>query len=213
MDFERWQRIKQVLHSALEQDPVDRTAFLNDACAGDLSLRAELEALISSHERARGFIEAPAFVLMAESLGETQSMIGSDLGPYRVTHRLGAGGMGEVYLAEDTRLGRKVALKVLLQHFTRDAERLGRFQREARAASALNHPNIVTIYEVGEVNSRYFIVTEVIEGETLRRRLADAAIDLPGALDIAMQICSAISAAHAAGIVHRDIKPDNIMIR
>ena len=213
MDPERWQRIKEVLHSALERPPQERASFLTDACAGDSALRLEVDTLIASHERAAGFIESPAFELMAESLDETQSMVGSELGPYRVTGRLGAGGMGEVYLAEDTRLGRKVALKVLLAHFTRDQERVRRFQQEARAASALNHPNIVTIYEIGEVASRQFIVTEVIEGQTLRRHLADAEIGLAEALEIAIQIASALSAAHASGIVHRDIKPDNVMIR
>jgi len=213
MDPKRWQRIKEVLHSALERAPQERAAFVNDACAGDSSLRSEVEALIASHEQASGFIESPAFELMAESLGETQSIVGSDLGPYRVTGRLGAGGMGEVYLAEDTRLGRKVALKVLLAHFTRDEERVRRFQQEARAASALNHPNIVTIYEIGEVNSRHFIVTELIEGETLRQHLSKAPITISEALDISIQIASALSAAHAAAIVHRDIKPDNVMLR
>jgi serine/threonine protein kinase/Tol biopolymer transport system component/Tfp pilus assembly protein PilF len=213
MTPERWQHIKSLLHSALERAPQERAAFVNNACAGDSSLRSEVEALISSHEQAGGFIESPAFELMAESLDESQSMIGSDLGPYRVTGRLGAGGMGEVYSAEDTRLGRKVALKVLLAHLTSDEERLHRFQQEARAASALNHPNILTIYEIGDVRSRHFIVTELIEGETLRRHMSKAPIKIPEALDIAMQIASALSAAHAAAIVHRDIKPDNVMVR
>src|SRR6266540_381415 len=210
---ERWQRIKDLLHSALERPPQERAAFVNDACAGDSSLRSEVEALIVSHEQAGGFIESPAFELMAESLGETQSIVGSELGHYRVTGRLGAGGMGEVYLAEDTRLGRKVALKILLAHFTRDEERLRRFQQEARAASALNHPSILTIYEIGQVGSSHFIVMELIEGETLRRHLSKAPITISEALDIAIQIASALSAAHAAAIVHRDIKPDNVMVR
>jgi serine/threonine-protein kinase len=213
MDPKRWQRIKEVLHSALERLPQERAAFVNYACAGDSSLRSEVEAMLASYEQASGFIESPAFELMAESFCDSQSMVGSDLGPYRVIGRLGSGGMGEVYLAEDTRLGRKVALKVLLAHFTRDEERVRRFQQEACAASALNHPNIVTIHEIGEVNSRHFIVTEVIEGETLRRPSADAKIEIPEVLDIAIQIASALTAAHAAGIVHRDIKPDNVMIR
>ena len=210
---ERWQRIKSLLESALEREPHARAIFLKEACSDDPALQSEVESLIASHEQAGGFIESPAFELMAESLGQSQSIVGSDLGPYRVTGRLGSGGMGEVYLAEDMRLGRKVALKVLLAHFTRDEERVRRFQQEARAASALNHPNIVTIHEIGEVTSRHFIVTEVIEGETLRRHLENAEIELTEALDIAIQIGSALSAAHAAGIVHRDIKPDNVMIR
>lgn len=213
MDPERWQRIKEVLHSALELAPQDRSAFINNACAGDLELRSDVEVMLASHEQAGDFIESPAYELMADSLNETQSMVGGELGPYRVTGRLGTGGMGEVYLAEDTRLGRKVAIKVLLAHFTRDEERVRRFQQEARAASALNHPNILTIYEIGESNSRQFIVTEVIEGETLRQRLAGAEIEISAIFDIAIQMASALSAAHAAGIIHRDIKPDNVMIR
>jgi serine/threonine protein kinase len=174
---ERWQRIKSLLASALEREPHARAVFLKEACSDDPALQSEVESLIASHEQAGGFIESPAFELMAESLGKSHSIVGSDLGPYLVTGRLGSGGMGEVYLAEDMRLGRRVALKVLLAHFTRDEERVRRFQQEARAASALNHPNIVTIHEVGEVTSRHFIVTEVIEGETLRRHLANAEIE------------------------------------
>ena len=213
MTPERWQRIKSLLESALAREPEERAAFLKEACADDPSLQNHVQSLIASHEQAGGFIESPAFELMAESLGETQSIVGSDLGHYRVTGRLGAGGMGEVYLAEDTRLGRKVALKVLLAHFTMDEERVRRFQQEARAASALNHPSILTIYEIGQVGSSHFIVTELIEGETLRRHLSKAPITISEALDIAIQIASALSAAHAAAIVHRDIKPDNVMMR
>jgi len=213
MTPERWQRIKSLMESALELEAEERAAFIKEACADDPSLQSLIQSLIASHEQARDFIESPAFELMAESLDEGQSMVGSDLGPYRVTGLLGAGGMGEVYLAEDTRLGRKVALKVLLAHFTRDEERVRRFQQEARAASALNHPNILTIYEIGQVGSSHFIVTELIEGETLRRHLSKAPITISEALDIAVQIASALSAAHAAAIVHRDIKPDNVMMR
>jgi serine/threonine protein kinase/tetratricopeptide (TPR) repeat protein len=213
MTPERWQRIKSLLESALEHAPRERAAFLKQACADDPLLQIEVESLIASHEHAGDFIESPAFELMAESLGESQSIVGSDLGPYRVTGRLGAGGMGEVYLAEDTRLGRKVALKVLLAHFTIDEERVRRFQQEARAASALNHPNILTIYEIGEIRSRHFMVTELIEGETLRRHLSKAPIKISETLDIVIQIASALTAAHTAAIVHRDIKPDNVMVR
>jgi len=213
MTPERWQRIKSLLESALARETAERAAFLKEACVDDPSLQNHVQSLIASYEQAGGFIEAPAFELMADSLGESQSMVGSDLGLYRVTGLLGAGGMGEVYLAEDKRLGRKVALKVLLDHFTMDEERVRRFQQEARAASALNHPNILTIYEVGQVASRHFIVTELIEGETLRHHLSKALITISEALDIAIQIASALSAAHAAAIVHRDVKPDNVMVR
>ncbi|MEP7272563.1 MAG: serine/threonine-protein kinase, partial [Acidobacteriota bacterium] len=138
---------------------------------------------------------------------------GSRVDRYQIVSLLGAGGMGEVYLAQDTRLGRKVALKFLPPHFTRDRERLRRFAQEAQAASALNHPNIITIYEVGQSDDVHFIATEFIEGATVRRKIAGTQLATEEALEIASQICSALVAAHSAGIVHRDIKPENIMIR
>ena len=214
MTPERWQHIKSLLHSALERDPAERDAFLAAACAGDEAMRQEVESLISAHEQAGDFIESPAFELMADSLGDkADSLAGQSLGHYQVISLIGAGGMGEVYLAEDTRLGRKIALKILTTHFTRDSDRLRRFQQEARAASALNHPNILTIHEIGQIDSRHFMVTEFIEGETLRRRMAKAQMNIPDALRIASHIASALAAAHAAGIVHRDIKPENVMLR
>src|SRR5262245_42201366 len=135
------------------------------------------------------------------------------LSHYQVLSLLGAGGMGEVYLAEDTNLGRKVALKVLPPAFTRDQERLRRFEREARSVSALNHPNILTIYEVGVIGDTHFIATEFIDGQTLRERLRDGRLGLDESLEIAIQVASALAAAHEAGIVHRDIKPENVMLR
>src|SRR5882724_11744838 len=136
-----------------------------------------------------------------------------NLSNYRIVSKLGAGGMGEVYLAEDLRLGRKVALKLLSEELTRDRDRLSRFDQEAYAASALNHPNIVTIYEMGDEGGRHFIATEFIDGITLRKRLGGAPMDLAEVLDVAIQVAGALEEAHAAGIVHRDIKPENIMIR
>ena len=141
------------------------------------------------------------------------SRTGTQLGHYRIVSLLGAGGMGEVYLAEDPRLGRKVALKLLPQNFTGDDDRVRRFQREARAASALNHPNIVTIFDIGQVQSTHFLATEYIEGETLRERLSRLMLSTPEAVDLAIQTGSALSAAHDAGIIHRDLKPENIMVR
>ena len=138
---------------------------------------------------------------------------GTNIGPYKVLNSLGAGGMGEVYLARDTRLGRKIALKFLSAAFTRDEERVRRFQQEARAASALNHPNLITIFEIGEVESIHFISTEFIEGETLRQRILSHRMSITDICDVAIQIGSALSAAHSAGITHRDIKPENIMVR
>src|SRR2546422_4124384 len=214
MTPDRWQRIKTLLESALERAPRERAAFLKEACAADSSLQSQVESLIASHEQAGGFIESPAFELMAESLqDQKKSLAGQSFGPYQIFRLLGSGGMGEVYLAEDTRLGRKVALKVLPAQFTREAERIRRFQQEARAASALNHPNIITIYEIGEIDSLHFIATEFIEGETLRRHLAGKQMKITEALQVATKVASALCAAHEAGIVHRDIKPENIILR
>src|SRR5438477_6613042 len=132
---------------------------------------------------------------------------------YRILEKLGAGGMGEVYLAEDTKLGRKVALKLLAEELTQNRDRLSRFDQEAYAASALNHPNILTIYEMGDEGGRHFIATEFVDGQTLRTRLSGAPMELSEVLSVAIQIAGALEEAHAAGIIHRDIKPENVMIR
>lgn len=215
MKPERWQQIKEVFNSALDRSGRERSSFLDEACAGDESLRNEVESLLSSHEKEGHFIDAPAYEVAAGVLVNSQSMIasGQSLGSYRVLSTLGRGGMGEVYLAEDNRLDRKVALKLLPSSFTNDAERLARFEREARAASGLNHPNILTIYEVGSFDGRQFIAAEYVEGETLRQRQAHSRLKLAEVLDVAIQVASALAAAHQAGIVHRDIKPENIMLR
>ncbi|MFN2579307.1 MAG: alpha/beta fold hydrolase [Pyrinomonadaceae bacterium] len=214
MKPERWQQIKPVLQSALKHEPGERSAFLDAACGGDESLRKEVESFIISHEQAGGFIEEPAFEVMAESLVNKQTeLVGQKLGHYLVLEHLGAGGMGDVYLAEDTRLARKVALKMLPADLTAEDERVRRFQQEARAASALNHPNIITIYEIAEINSRHFMATEFIDGQTLFDYLRAGLMKLDDALNVAMQVTSALCAAHQAGIVHRDIKPGNIMLR
>ncbi len=215
MQPERWQQIDQLFHLALERDPSERAAFLAEACDGDASLRDEVESLLESHEQSNDFIEAPAADIAAELFVEREDRLtaGQSVGPYQVVSLLGEGGMGEVYLAQDLRLGRRVALKRLRAQFTLEAERVRRFEQEARAASALNHPNIVTIYEIGQLDSLHFIVTEFIDGETLRCYLADAEHTLAEILDIAAQVASALAAAHATGIIHRDIKPENIMVR
>ncbi len=215
MNAERWQQIKVLLQAALEREPEERATFLATACAGDDRLQRDVDTFIHSHEQAGDFMEDPAFELMAESLTNARaaSFIGRSFGPYKILEHLGAGGMGDVYLAEDERLGRKVALKILPAGFTRDHERVRRFQQEARAASALNHPNILTIFEIGEIDSRHFIATEFIEGETLRQRMVKSQMEISEVLDVAMQVASALTAAHHAGIVHRDIKPENIMLR
>src|SRR5918999_3544944 len=138
---------------------------------------------------------------------------GTRLGRYEINSQIGAGGMGEVYLAEDTRLKRPAALKILPARFTESEDRLRRFEREASAASALNHPNIITIHEIGHENGLHFMAMEFVNGETLRARLNQAEISLKEALDVAVQVAEALAAAHEAGIVHRDIKPENIMLR
>ena len=213
MTPERWQQIKALLESALERNPGERNAFLNDACAGDTALRSEVEALLDSHARSGDFMESPAYAVMAGSLTDTDLIPGSAIGPYEVINRLGAGGMGDIYLAQDTRLGRKVVLKALPTAFTKDSERVRRFQLEARAASSLNHPNIITIYEIGQLDQLHYIATEFIDGETLRERMAKAEMTIADAVEIAINVATALLAAHEAGIVHRDIKPENIMLR
>ena len=212
MTMNRWQQVKELFHSALEREPASRSGFLAEACAGDDALRREVESLIASHESKDSFLDAPAYEVAASLFEEAEPLVGHVMGHYRITELLGRGGMGEIYLAEDTKLERLVALKLLPAEWTGDASRLTRFQREARAASALNHPNILTIYEIGEVAGTNFIATEFIEGETLRQQIKNG-LKLSHALDIATQVASALAAAHEAGIVHRDVKPENVMIR
>ncbi|HZI47712.1 MAG TPA: protein kinase, partial [Pyrinomonadaceae bacterium] len=181
---------------------------------GDEALRREVESLLSSLEEADDFIETPAGDVAAELLGTHKSALesGQQIENYRIVRQLGSGGMGEVYLAEDIRLNRKVALKLLPAHFTVNPDRVRRFEREARAASALNHPNIVTIYEIRQSDSTHFIATEFVDGKTLRQLMNEKPLKLGEILNVGIQVADALSGAHAAGIVHRDIKPENIMI-
>jgi len=210
---EREKEITSIFHSAIARKPHERAAFLDEVCAGDLSLRHEVEELIKSHQSAGSFIASPAYERGAELLAVEGSFAGRSLGQYRLVSLLGSGGMGEVYLAEDTRLDRKVALKILPVEISMDAERMRRFVREAKSASALNHPNIITIHEIGDADNTHFIATEYIEGQTLREWLRDTQVDLKAALEIAIQIVGALDAAHRAGIIHRDVKPENVMVR
>ncbi|HEY3027358.1 MAG TPA: protein kinase [Pyrinomonadaceae bacterium] len=216
MQAERWQEIDRLFDAVLEREPSERASFLATACAGDDELRREVESLLAAHDRAEKFIEAPAMEMAAKAAaagGNVFSARGREIGPYRVLSLLGAGGMGEVYLAEDTRLGRRVALKLLPPEFTDDAGRIHRFEREARAASGLNHPNIITIYEIGQSDGSYFIATELVEGQTLRDFMPRARAHMKEAINVIAQVADALSAAHAAKIVHRDVKPENIMLR
>jgi serine/threonine protein kinase/Tol biopolymer transport system component len=215
MKADRWKQVDRVFHAALEREPGARDAFVAQACDGDEALREEVESLLQSHHQAGSFIEAPAADLAADFVAKNQIKLaaGQTLGSYKIVDLLGTGGMGEVYLAQDTRLGRKIALKLLPVQYTQDEHRLHRFEREARAVSALNHPNIVTIHEIGRVDGSHFIITEFIEGLTLRQQMAGKKMRLSDAIDVANQVASALVAAHKAGIVHRDIKPENIMLR
>ena len=214
MQAERWQQIERLFHSALQRTPNERVALLAEACAGDEELRREVESLLAEYAPGDGLLEGAASGLAADWLQEQEQItVKQTLGHFRLHSLLGKGGMGEVYLAEDSKLGRKVALKLLPAAFTQDKERVRRFELEARAASALNHPNIITIYEIGEADQTRFIATEYIAGQTLRASLKQGALPLATVLDIAVQVASALAAAHEAGILHRDIKPENIMVR
>src|SRR6478672_11930109 len=176
MTPERWHRVKGIFQAANERAPGERDVFLASACGDEADLRQEVESLIASHEKSGEFIDAPAYQAAAEIIVNSRAEFksGQTIGSYEIVSFLSRGGMGEVYLAQDRRLSRKVALKILPASFTKDNDRLGRFEQEARAASALNHPNIITIYEILETNSTHIIATEFVEGETLRQRLSQS---------------------------------------
>jgi eukaryotic-like serine/threonine-protein kinase len=211
----RLQTIKEIFHAALDCEPDQLNAFLDETCSGDEVLHANVEALLASHRQAGNFIETPVASLAASIVenGRADLLIGQTIGHYKISKRIGSGGMGEVYLASDISAGRKSALKLLPTQFTGDAERMKRFQQEARAVAGLNHPNILTVYEIGEDHSSNYIASELIEGETLRQRLMRGPMQQSEVIDVAIQVASALVAAHNAGIVHRDIKPENIMLR
>jgi serine/threonine protein kinase len=215
MDSQHWQQVDQLFQAVLEMEPDERSGFLDRACSDDDTLRKEVESLLNYDSHPPDLIDASAFDLVARLLTSESKKLaaGQYCGHYKVLGLLGTGGMGEVYLAHDTSLGRRVALKILPLEFNVDDERTRRFQQEARAASALNHPNILTIHQIGQLEGRRFIATEYIEGRTLRELLRESALDAGKAAEIATQVAGALAAAHQAGIVHRDIKPENIMIR
>lgn len=210
-DPQRWQQIKQIFEGALELHGAEREAYLTSACAGQTEVREEVDSLLRSYEVAGSFMEAPA---VAHTEFGQKLTPGQRIKQYQIVNLIGEGGMGEVYLANDTTLGRRVALKVLPTFVSKDPERLRRFTQEARAASRLSHPNVCVVHEIGETDDgRPFIAMEYVEGVTLRQRMRDNVMKLGDAIDIAIQVADALTAAHEAGIVHRDIKPENIVIR
>ena len=212
-DPQRWQRVKEIFEGALEKHGAEREAFLDRVCNGETEVREEVESLLRSYEVAGSFMESPAVAQAADALDQKLTA-GQRVKHYQIVNLIGEGGMGEVYLATDTILGRRVALKVLPAFVSKDPERLRRFTQEARAASRLSHPNVCVVHEIGETDDgRPFIAMEYVEGMTLRQRIRSHALKLGDVLDIAIQVAEALTAAHDAGIVHRDIKPENIVIR
>jgi serine/threonine protein kinase/Tol biopolymer transport system component len=217
MDRELWKQVDALLEQALEQPPEQREAFVVAESKDNAELRDEVLSLLKAQSQASKFMERSAINIAAQALVDDPnittivSLVGQEIETYQIEKLLGLGGMGEVYLARDTKLDRMVALKILPWHLVTDADRLGRFQREARALSSLNHPNLVTIYEVGEAKGVHFIAMELVEGKTLS--LLRDKLSLKELLAIVAQVAEALGAAHQSGIIHRDIKPDNVMVR
>lgn len=221
----QWRRIEELFYAALELPAEARTSFLRQACGPDAKLYEEVAALLNSSEKPLDFVPAAVYKLahqITSQDGNAGAAAAPQRGPiaagvqvahYKIVSMLGSGGMGEVYLAEDLKLRRKVALKMLAPELTGDERGLQRFEQEAYASSALNHPNILTIYEFGQADGMHYIASEYVEGTTLRQKMLHGRLPLDTGLDIAIQIAGALAAAHARGIVHRDIKPENVIVR
>lgn len=214
MDPARWAQIDQLLGAALEMDPDKRAAFLNEACAGDEELRREVESLLASDEQEHNRIEAYPKQLAAGLVEEQRAILisGNSIGPYKILSLIGSGGMGEVYRATDSRIGREVAVKILPSHLSQSPDRLRRFEQEARTAGMLNHPNILVIYDTGTKNGSPYLVTELLQGEVLQKKLDSQPLPVRKAIDYSLQIAKGLSAAHEKGVIHRDLKPANIFI-
>jgi len=215
MKNDGWEKAKRIFADAIKLAPEKRLQYLNEVCADDADTRREVESLLASFDDAESFMETPAAKEFAGVIKSSDKKLeaGKCFGHYEIREQIGAGGMGEVYLARDKKLDRKVAVKILNEKFSRHESNLVRFIREAKAASALNHPNILVIHEIGETDEANYIVSEYVEGKTLRERLKESSLKLSEVLDIAIQIASALTVAHSSNIVHRDIKPENVMIR
>ncbi len=210
-----WGKVRKIFDAALERGPDERDVFVVEACGDDLELLAEVRSLLSSHSEANSFMETPAVERVADIIDTvpTKPVVGRTFAHYQIIRQIGEGGMGEVYLARDQKLDRNVAVKILNANFSKNESNLHRFLREAKTASALNHPNILIVHDVGTSGDDHYIVSEFIEGETLRQRLHGQRLSYADVLDIAVQTANALAAAHEANLVHRDIKPENIMIR
>ena len=218
MNAARWQQIDELFDAVLEIPETEREGFLASKCHGDDELKREVMSLLAAQNQTVNFMEISAMNLMGKAIADDEedfadnSLYNKILGNYKIEKPLGAGGMGEVYLAKDTKLNRKVALKILPKEFVSDDERVRRFELEARAVSALNHPYIVTVYDVGKIENVHYIATEYVEGKTVRDLIGEK-LNLKETLSIISQTAEALDEAHKAGIIHRDIKPENIMVR
>ena len=214
MNPARWKQVNDLFHAALDHDPADRDAYLASATANDPELLTEVRSLLAAHERgSTEFLEKPAWGVAPELMFDdpAEALTGKTIGPYRILEEIGRGGMGVVYAAEDTRLGRHVAIKALPPEFTADDSRRERLRREARAAASLSHPAIAIIYALEELDGNLYMVSELVRGQTLREELRDGPLPPDRLRPTLLEIADALAAAHERGVVHRDLKPENVM--